>query len=110
MADVLGSAMATAALACLGTALAIRRERREAARYGALPCPACGRPFGPGGYSTWHEHASTGWRCRWMSGPYLRCGSCGQGFRYTRAGELHPEQFEGCTFAEPGATPGRGDT
>jgi hypothetical protein len=83
-----------AVLATLAVAVAIWQERRDARKYGSLPCPCCGREFGPGASTTWHSHTRLAWRCRWESGPYLRCKGCGVGFRYSRSGQLHTEQFE----------------
>jgi hypothetical protein len=74
-------------------AVAIWQERRAARRCGSLRCPGCGSEFRMSAYTTWHKHTRLAWRCRWESGPYLRCKEYGVGFRYTQSGELHPEQF-----------------
>src|SRR5262249_32099620 len=86
--------IATIVLSGLVVALAIWQERRAARKYEFARCPACGEEVGRDAYSTWHAHTRTAWRCRWESGPYLRCRRCGVGFRYTQSGELHAEQFE----------------
>src|SRR5262245_58774595 len=104
----MGWLIATVALVSLIVALAIRKERQDAARYGEFPSPACGQPFGPYGHGTWHEHARFAWRCQWTSGPHLHCGACGIGFRYTAEGQLHQEQFDRPPSARQNPAPDRG--
>src|SRR5262245_43685220 len=77
----------------LVVALAISEENRKARRFGALLCPRCQQPFGKDAYSTWGEHTRTSWRSKWDWGPLMRCPRCIKAFRYTKAGELHAEQF-----------------
>jgi hypothetical protein len=84
----------TAVLSVLVIRVAVWQERRAARKYESLPCPGCGSEFGPDASGTWHTHTRLAWRCRWEKGPYLYCKGCGVNFRYTQAGELHPEQFE----------------
>lgn len=94
MSNVVLWVVLTVALTVLATAAALWEERRTARKYESLRCPGCGIEFGPGTYTTWHSHTRLSWRCRWESGPYLRCNSCRVAFRYRPSGELHPEQFD----------------
>jgi hypothetical protein len=94
MSDVIVWALLGGVALALVIACANWEERRAARRYGSLCCPGCGVEFGPASYTTWHTHTRLSWRCRWESGPYMRCQRCGVGFRYTQFGRLHPQQFE----------------
>src|SRR5262249_43424899 len=94
MGDLVTWLILVVAIGAVVLPLALWDERRTARRRGRLLCPVCRLGFGPEASTTWGCHYRYRWRGRWDSGPYLTCRRCGIGFRYTRAGELHPEQFD----------------